>query len=193
MLPLILERVKAAGYVVFTGPDYDLNLIGVRSSNKITNVFDDKFYIVYKENNEWVELVYPCTTDPGTYWIKNPSRVQGTAILKAGQYRGAYHIGLHKGRYRALTQIKPVTVWRDNNRDMTIDQDKTQTGLFGINIHRTSSISETDGSISQNVNKWSAGCTVIPNKDHFDNLINLCDMQIQKNNWHTFTYTLLED
>jgi len=185
--PAILDRVEAAGYSVFSAGDYDLNLIGVRTSQRISNLFDDEFHICYLEQGQWQHHKFACTTDPGTYWIENPSRVAGTAILKAGQWRGCWTLGKHKG-YEALQQIKPVTVWRDANRDIKIDHDSSQTGVFGINIHRANS-----STISMRVNKWSAGCQVIADPAEFKTLIHLCKKQIAQWNWNTYTYTLLED
>ena len=43
--------------------------------------------------------------------------VKGTAILVPGQYRGAYKIGFHKGKYKALVQAKPVKLYIDNDKD----------------------------------------------------------------------------
>ena len=47
---------------------------------------------------------------------------------------------LHRGKYLALCQRKPVSVYRDNDKDKRYDlKDKTiDTGLFGINIHKSS-------------------------------------------------------
>lgn len=187
MKPDILKRAEAAGHVTFDSGDYDLNLIGVRTSSRISNVFDDQFHCVYLEQGQWVELVWPCTTDAGTYWIENPIRVEGTAILKAGQYRSAWQIGTHRG-YEALSQCQPVTVWRDANKDAVIDHDHSQTGLFSINIHRASSTRT-----SSQVDKWSAGCQVIANPAHFQTLMSLCHKQVTQWGWSKFSYTLLED
>ena len=41
----------------------------------------------------------------------------GCAVLKPGQYRGSHKLRLHGGKYLALGQKKPVTVYRDNNRN----------------------------------------------------------------------------
>lgn len=45
----------------------------------------------------WNYFVFPATTDPGTFYRENPLSVKGTAIMKPGQYRGAYMIGRHRG------------------------------------------------------------------------------------------------
>lgn len=189
MRPVILNRLEELGYAIFSGNHLDLNIIGVRSADKTPNVFNDKLYLVYKKNGIWVEHIYTITTDPGIYWLENPSRVSGTAILKAGQYRSCYQIGLHRGSYTALTQRKPVTVYRDSNRDDVFDMNptSTETGYFGINIHRSNSSRE-----STQVNKWSAGCQVFANPDEYEEFISICESSIPHQGAF-FTYTLIED
>lgn len=63
---------------------------------------------------------------------------KGTAILAPGQYQSSHKIGLHRGKYKALVQHRPVTVYRDNNKDSKYDLEPTKkdTGIFGINIHK---------------------------------------------------------
>jgi len=189
-IPAILKRVQDNGYVIFTSGQYNLNIIGVRTSSRESNTFNDWLHVVYKdEADQWVDIQYQITTDPGLYWLENPSRVAGTAILVAGQYRGSHKIGLHKGQYEALVQVRKVKVYRDNNRNDILDMnpDTIQEGYFGINIHRASATRE-----STYVNKWSAGCQVFANPNEYEMFISLCKRASEK--WgDTFTYTLLED
>ena len=116
---------------------------------------------------------------------------KGVAILKPGQYRGAYKIGRHRGRYKALTQRTAVTVYRDPDKNDTLDVQgaKIATGFFGINIHRAS-----ESRPSVQVDAWSAGCQVLQDPDHFAFLMTLCDRQRQKfSSGDSFSYTLLEE
>jgi hypothetical protein len=80
-----------------------------------------------------------------------------------------------RGKYTALTQCRPVQVYRDNNRDEIIDmqEDSIYEGIFGINIHRAHSQFEV-----QTVGKYSAGCQVIQRSSDFDVLINACEKQV---------------
>ena len=190
-LPPILQRVKDKGYAVFTNGDWNLNIVGVRSRSRVANAFDDELYLVFKKNDEWVTLDFKITTDPGQYHLDNPSRVEGTAILKAGQYRGVYRIDKHRGKYEALCQREgKVTVWRDSNRDATIDfePESQMTGYYGINIHR----STTRDAGSSTVDRYSAGCQVFSYPREFDVFMSICHVSalIYGNK---FTYTLLED
>jgi hypothetical protein len=188
----MLSRIKAilneSGYVLNTKP-YQLNIVGVRSPSIDSNSFDDEVHVFYKKpDGKWNYHVYPATTDPGTFWLNNPSYEQGTAILAQGQYRNAYAIGKHKGFYTALVQIRPVTVIRDYDRDALLDfyNGSKQTGNFGINIHRAESFGET-----KFINKYSAGCQVFQNAADFDKFIALCE-QHKKLYGNKFTYTLID-
>ena len=165
---------------------FSANIIGVRSKNNIANSFDDWLYLIYKDDslNEQIHE-FLITTDPGTYWLENPSNIEGTAILVPGQYKDSHTIGLHQGKYEALKQQKPVKVWRDNNKDINLDQGgNTYEGVFGINIHRSNP--KTESSV---VEKWSAGCQVFKKVADFHFFMNIC----KKSSHKSFTYTLLEE
>ena len=166
--------VKDKGYVYFTGGDYDVNIIGIRNSNtldEITNSFDDCMTLSYKIDNEWQFHCFKCTTDPGIYYSENLLNPDGVAILKPNQYRSTYQIGLHQGKYEALTQRLPVEVYRDNNRDDNYDLDEysLQEGMFGINIHKAGS--SING--SSQVDKWSAGCQVFSKESDFNEFMGI--------------------
>lgn len=185
-LEQIKNAMKKKGYAFFEDGDYNLNLIGIRNSKPVPNTFDDIFAIVYKEKGQWKLWQFPCTTDPGTYWLKNPSRVEGTAILVPGQYKASFQIGLHKGKYKALRQCKPVALWRDNDRDNLAEAQKTvHWEMTGINIHRAN-----EYATSMLINSWSAGCQVIANPAHYKLFMELLDKaEIRYSD--KFTYTLL--
>tara|TARA_R110000772_G_scaffold205083_1_gene315344 strand:- start:580 stop:1185 length:606 start_codon:yes stop_codon:yes gene_type:complete len=184
--------VKDKGYVYFTGGDYDVNIIGIRNSNtldEITNSFDDCMTLSYKIDNEWQFHCFKCTTDPGIYYSENLLNPDGVAILKPNQYRSTYQIGLHQGKYEALTQRLPVEVYRDNNRDDNYDLDEysLQEGMFGINIHKAGS--SING--SSQVDKWSAGCQVFSKESDFNEFMGVINKS--KDIWgNSFTYTLIE-
>ena len=192
----IESAVKAKGYVWFEDANdkgYDVNIVGVRNSEtngKVTNAFDDCITISYKEEGEWQFHCFECTTDPGSHWVENIMREEGVAILKPGQYRRSHKLRLHAGKYLALGQQNPVTVYRDDNRDdnYDLDENNTQTGLFGINIHRATGRA---GKKSTQVDKWSAGCQVIAHNDDWHCFLDICQQarEIWGNN---FTYTLIE-
>ena len=188
MTPAILQKVEALGHSVFTRGAWNVNLIGVRTASREAGKFDDKIHQVFRDGfGRWVDLSFPCTTDPGLYWLDRSTN-RGTAILKAGQYRGAYRIALHRGRYPALCQRRPVTVWRDRNRDNKLDHARPSTGLFGINIHHAGETTDTDDAVSA----WSAGCTVLPSLDDWAVFWSVIERSAELYG-ESFTYTLIED
>jgi hypothetical protein len=191
----IQNTVEAKGYKWFhdnSNKSYDVNIVGVRNSktkNRVTNAFDDLMTISYKcEEGYWHFHEYDCTTDPGTHWVENILNDSGVAILKPGQYRGSHKIRLHQGKYEALGQKKPVTVYRDNNLDETYDYDNASTGVYGINIHRATAKSSGK---STRVDKWSAGCQVIAKNSEWHEFLNICK-KAREIHGNSFSYTLLE-
>ena len=192
-LDLIENTVKDKGYNWFDKGDYNLNIVGVRNSatgDEVTNKFDDKITLSYKVDGEWQFYSFDATTDPGRYWVENIMRVEGVACLKPGQYK-SYKIDKHRKSYDALCQrISEVTVYRDSNKDgcYDLDDDNTQTGYFGINIHRATS---REGKKSTQVDKWSAGCQVIASNDDWEEFIFAC-YKAEAIWGNSFTYTLIK-
>lgn len=189
MTPKIIEQAKALGYVVFDG-EMDLNLIGVRSSRIVPNKFNDKMYIVYKQGGQWREHCFPITTLAGSYWLRNPSRALGTAVVVHDrQYRSVWSIGLHRGQYEALVQTGEISVWRDGNKDDKVDYGGEEyDGYYGINCHRSNRNHQ-----SSSVDKWSAGCQVFANPSHFHAFMSLCKAQVDAGLGDKFSYTLIHE
>lgn len=188
MLNALINTLTRKGYTIFTRP-FELNIVGVRSSNTNPNAFDDSIHVFYKrEDGQWIHNAFPATTDPGTYWLKTFMNSKGTAILKPGQYKNAYRIGVHRGKYQALVQQAPVTVIRDDNKDQQLDftHAKQETGIFGINIHRAAVKGKT-----KYVNDHSAGCQVLADVNDFNLLMQLAARH-KKLFGNNFTYTLIE-
>ena len=188
-LKRIIEVMESKGYKVWRNPKgHDLNIVGIRTKDMTANCFNDWITAFYLFQDAWSFFAFPATTDPGTFYRLNPENVKGTAILKPGQYRGAYKIGMHKG-YKALEQQRPVTVYRDANRDEVLDVSgmTEETGIFGINIHHANAVRA-----STEVGKWSAGCQVFQDPDHFAFFLTLCERGKEKFG-NSFTYTLLEE
>lgn len=187
-LDVDFEKIlKSKGYSYFINGIYNLNIIGVRSkdSKESVNVFNDALILIYTaEDGKHIE-VFPITTDPGLYYLKNNLSIKGCAILKEGQVRGGWQIGLHQGKYKALVQKKPLAVYRDSNKDSKLDFANEETGMFGINIHKS-------GESSTQVDRWSAGCQVFARVKDFNKFMNL----VQKGNnkyGNSFTYTLINE
>lgn len=214
------------------------NLIGIRTSLQVPDVFNDLFIAVWKQpsfsptlsvmdkqaflnsylfigknnlplavdgdaggNTQFALDAYNAsvgkfrmkawtiTTDPGTYWLNHPENPKGTAVLKPGQY-ASWSLGFHQNKkeHPALVQTSSVTVYRDKDFDNVAEETGVEdTGLFGINIHRSNANGSTPA-----IGKWSAGCQVFQRKPDHDELRRLLE------NYKTlvgnkFTYTLLRE
>lgn len=185
----IISVMHAKAYKVFENPKgHDLNIVGIRTQSIEAEKFNDWLTAFYKFDGIWNYFAFPATTDPGTYYRKNPISVKGTAVLKPAQYRGVYKIGRHRN-YKALQQIGDMTVYRDANRDTFLDTADMEedTGLHSINIHRSNAHKP-----STLVGKWSAGCQVFQDPDHFQFFLVLCERASEKYG-NKFSYTLLEE
>jgi len=183
----LITALKGKGYVIYTKP-YQLNIVGRRTSTNIPNKFDDKMFVFWKnDENDWEGKEYNITTDPATYFLQHPINDLGSALLKEGQYKDAWGIGLHKNSYEALVQYEPVVVYRDYNRDAILDfnNGKEDKGVFKINIHKA-------GANTEDIGKYSAGCQVFGNVSDFEEFMNLARKQ-KKLYGNKFTYTLLDE
>ena len=189
MLEMIQATLLQKGFKTFSRP-FELNIVGIRSNSTKPNSFDDTLNIFYKSSDDkWQFHQFAATTDPGTYWLMNPMNPQGTAIVKHGQYIGSHGIGMHRGKYLALVQKRPLTVVRDYDRNATLDlmNGKEQTGMFGINIHHASVNGTT-----RTVDKYSAGCQVFANINDFNVFMRLAERHKQLYG-NDFTYTLIDE
>jgi hypothetical protein len=187
------EQIEAAmlkkNYKWFTNGDLDVNIVGIRNkktNDKVTNLFDDLITISFKEGGEWKYFEWAITTDPGTKAMLDVTNPKGVAVLVPRQYRSSHYIGLHKGKYDALCQSKPVSVWRDANKDTMFDPVNAESGVFGINIHKSNSKTESTW-----VENWSEGCQVFKRAKDFAEFMSICK-RASKIHGNSFTYTLLE-
>ena len=187
----IKDTMAKKGYDYFANGDYNLNIIGIRSDcgGKVTNMFDDYMLLTFYVGGSLAIKVYSITTEPGKYYMQNKlGNAKGTAILVPGQYRGCWAVGKHNGKYDALVQVKPVSVYRDADKDNFYDYKNIEKWLFGINIHRASmTVTNTI-----NIDNWSAGCQVFANNKEFAEFMTLCNEQ-KKRYGNSFTYTLLDE
>lgn len=151
------------------------NLVALRNylseKKKSGNHFIDLIILMSPEDDKKV-WAYEATTVPGPMFMVRPFRnwylstglkdtinPKGLAIVQPGVYD--YKIGTHRG-YSAFVQDGKVNVDRyvpvADPKDATFktfSPGNSQTGKFGINIHRANS-----RGTSKNVNTWSAGCLV---------------------------------
>ena len=189
MLDMIHATLLQKGFKTFSRP-FELNIVGIRANSTTPNSFDDCLNIFYKTSDGKLQFhQFAATTDPGTYWLKNPMNPQGTAIVKHGQYASSHRIGLHRGKYLALVQQRPLTIIRDYDRNANLDfmNGREETGIFGINIHHASVNGTT-----KSVEKYSAGCQVFANINDFNLFMQLAERHKQLYG-NDFTYTLIDE
>lgn len=186
----IIKSAESSGYTIDKRP-YKLNLIGVRNSEATNqDKFDDLIaYFYYDNKGKLVGKVGVGTTDPSTFWLYNPMNDAGAAILKSGEYKDSWEIGVHRGKYVALVQKKPVTVIRDDDRNSLINYfAPTYKGVYGINIHKSSL-----GKDNVNyIDKDSAGCQVFRDVSDFDSMMTMANISREKYG-NEFSYILLDE
>lgn len=181
----LVAAMRERGHVVFERGELNLNIVGLRAVPGRPNTFDDRLCLLFRQSGVWRMETFRATTDPGTYYLREPMNVKGTAILCPGQYRGSHIIGTHRG-YPALQQVGPLRVWRDANRDAVLDMagPTHETVGTGINIHHA-------GQASTSVDRWSAGCQVIARLEDWRRFWTVVTAAAKI--WGPrFTYTLLE-
>jgi hypothetical protein len=69
---------------------------------------------------------------------------------------------------------------------MTFDETTKETGIFGINIHRSNPTTE-----SQYVENWSEGCQVFKRVKDFNVFMQICN-KAKAAHGNSFTYTLIQ-
>lgn len=142
----------------WTAPKTDL--VYLRLDQSLTNTFDD---VVARFVGGKVDMVAPCSTTAGDYYIFNPitsGGIKGTAIACEQQLIASHRFVSSKnwatlwlkGPY--FQQEKDMRIYRDGNMDRKLDRAVLQAGKFGINWHRAG--------IGNFINNWSAGCMVTP-------------------------------
>lgn len=191
----VLRRIaKQYNYTIFDKGNYNLNIWGIRCDIDDTNTFNDLLVVFYKANKvnpnlngKWVYDWYSITTDPSDLNLIKPINSKGCAILKEDQFKNAFKLGKHKNSYPALVQIKPLPLYRDNDKNNKLNlSGKFDYELAGINIHRASK-----WKISRIIGNYSAGCQVFESvKDYENKFIPLIEKS-EKLYGNSFTYTLI--
>jgi len=188
----IVDEMQSLGYDVDTRPNA-LNVVGIRDASVAVpeNYSDNIAYFWYDNNGNLQGKIAEATTTPSVQYLQNPiaGSVGGTAIMKQGQYKNAYQLGLHRNKYEALVQTGgPVTVIRDSDRNSILNYfGNVTSGYYGINIHRSTASYASQDKIGPD----SAGCQVFRWVDDFNDM--MAKARISKNLYgNKFTYTLID-
>jgi hypothetical protein len=132
--------------------------------------FDNKFAdIVVRFNQGKADMVLPCSTTAGDFYVFNPLSVggiTGVAVAAEQQVIDSHQFVTSK-TWKSLwlgapyfQQVRPITIYRDGNKDRIIDKKINQLGLYGINFHRAG--------LGSFIDRWSAGCQVVPDNPWFE-------------------------
>jgi hypothetical protein len=188
LIDKIVRFMQSKNYTVFEDIGV-LNMVAMRTKDdgRVTNKFDDSLFVFWKkENGNWEIIDYPITSTPG-FIPQTEILPENVAILALGQYIEQCKLGIFKGdeKYKCL-KFEESTVYRNNKTTSYNYKAKTETGKFGIYIHRA-----TDIGSSENVFNYSEGSQVFKSVVQYKQFINLCEKQINVANKETFTYTLV--
>jgi hypothetical protein len=133
-------------------------------------IFDNKFAdIVVRFNQGKADMVLPCSTTAGDFYVFNPLTVGGITgvAVAAEQQIIESHKFVTSSSWKSLwlgapyfQQVRPITIYRDGNKNKNLDKSITQFGLYGINFHRAG--------LGSFIDRWSAGCQVVPDKQWFE-------------------------
>lgn len=160
----LLTRVKQL--VNFQYIPQDIWILGVRSKDDLTDTFDDKFY-VYR--GEQFLMVTSGTTNKG---------LKGTAVMMADTWNyDAYKYGLHRGKMKALRQVKSIPYYRDLDMNGKTDTyGKIYTDIIMMNFHGSTYI-EGSKKVITKIGGWSEGCQVCNVNADYEKIIALVKNQ----------------
>lgn len=154
-------------------------ILGIRSNEDTSNVYDDKFYLF--KGTEFI-LVTTGTTNAGKPALINGWKKvnkKGAFVLKSDFWH--YNIwkhGMHNNKMKALIQTGAVaTGYRDNNNNSKSEEiGDIVFGWFGINFH-ANSYNLFKGLYNWIIGEWSYGCQVCNNLTDYYKIIDLTENQ----------------
>lgn len=178
----------------FKGIPFGFHIIAVRSNEDEPDKFDDKLYLF---SGSVCFGVMSCTTNSGTYGLKNFSKwnKNGTAVVKSDEvYYDVFEksdgkkIRHHNGKGECLRQVGKMKYYRDNNLDDKIDETgKVYYDNYSTNVH-ANSYKYKKGILSWFIGRWSTGCLVVNDLTKYYGIL-LSKIPFKKK----ITYTLLKE
>jgi hypothetical protein len=201
-LPPVVAAMYRLGHHVDARPLVP-NLVGIRAVRarldldkdvdpfeSLTDRFDDYVGLVFHDGIMWREFLFRGTTDPGKLALPGE---RGTAVMKPGQYVGAYMLGKHRG-YPALVNwgVTAPAYWRVVDKDGKPELVGEGEEYIGLNIHRANRDGDNPPTL---VGPFSAGCQVIQDHDDWEWFIekvaSLASYAAMAHDLDYLTYTLL--
>lgn len=138
------------------------DLVWIRTNQEFNNKFTD---VVIRFNNRIADMIIPCSTKSGNFYVYNPLTVggiTGTAVSCEQQVIGS-HKFITSANWKSLWlgapyfhQVGGINIWRDGNKNAQVDKQIKTFGWYGINFHK--------GGLGSLVDTWSAGCHIVPDK-----------------------------
>lgn len=195
--------MKSKNYVVYEN-NHELNIVGMRSINKIegdvTNKFDETMYVFYRdENSNWNLSEFSITTVPG---LKPPPQnnpklevlPEKVAMLRLGQYVEQLKMSNfgdpnNENMYHKCLAFENCAIHRNTEPDFYDWDSPTEIGPFPVSIHRASKRYPS----VEKVYIYSKGSQVFKSLNQYDHFMKLVDNQINKAKKDKFTYTLLSE
>lgn len=191
----IIDYMQKKGYQIFEDT-LNFNIVYIEGmnpngtlNNDAPNQFNDIRTVIAFENDEPIILgIWEGTTEPGRRYTLKPMNQKGAARIAFGQYE-AWQVGIHGNSepHEALIQVKPITVFRDYNKDFKRTNDAKDTGLFGINQHHGYDLPQLD------IGTASAGCLLGRKRQGHRDFMRLIkrDRRYQNNTKFIFTTTVI--
>lgn len=139
------------------------NIIAVRTTLQIPDVFNDPIFIAYKDKGVDKLFTAMITTEPGVAYQKKLLNPKGCWVMMPAQMIDAYSPGFHQGKpdHRCLRSTGKIFGLREDDQDGIILNDKDAVAQWvdgttvGANIHGANK-----AGITAKVGPWSAGCQV---------------------------------
>lgn len=160
-------------------------------NNPLADKFNDQQIVLgFKNKRPHIYYQGAATCEPGKYYTHRPLKKAGAARLRRGFHPGAWQVGWHRGKHKALVQTgAEVAVWRDKNKDFEPEGDELDVGKFGINQHGPDGHDEP----LDEIGRHSAGCLVAESMDAHRAFMDaaLEDEAYRHNKRHRFDTTLL--
>ncbi|MFV0359624.1 peptidoglycan-binding protein [Tropicimonas sp.] len=189
----VIDYMRRQGYWIARHPGCRniVYLEGVDEDGTLNQDLPDRFNdlrLVFwlEDDGTFRRRAWQATTEPGRYWTENPMDPRGAARIAFGQY-GAWRVGMHRDDHEGLVQVRNLKIHRDLNKDFRRTDDRTFSGLYGINQHWGYDRPESS------INRASAGCLVGRTKDgHREFMAEIKqDPRYLSNDSYTFLTTIL--
>jgi hypothetical protein len=151
-------------------------ILGVQSEEDTFNRFDDKFYIF--KGDQFI-MVTSGTTNAGVNGLMkyNSYNKDGVAVIKTNEwYYNVWKYGLHRGKMRALRQVRNFLISRDGDKDKKVEEGVSLPVMCGINFH-ANTYDMDNKVVKEIIGGWSLGCQVVNDTPKYVQIIDLVQPQ----------------